>query len=96
MVARHLAQALALEVADEAGVVVERADQPAAAGAGPGTQSPLLGPAPRQHQLGDERLLEAEKEGRALRVYCGYDPRTGDLHLGHGPGRPEACSASAS
>lgn len=30
-----------------------------------------------------ERLLEAEKEGRALRVYCGYDPRTSDLHLGH-------------
>ena len=30
-----------------------------------------------------ERLLEAEKEGRALRVYCGYDPRTADLHLGH-------------
>jgi tyrosyl-tRNA synthetase len=30
-----------------------------------------------------ERLLEAEREGRALRVYCGYDPRTADLHLGH-------------
>jgi len=30
-----------------------------------------------------ERLLEAEKEGRPLRVYCGYDPRTSDLHLGH-------------
>lgn len=30
-----------------------------------------------------ERLTEAEKEGRALRVYCGYDPRTADLHLGH-------------
>ncbi len=30
-----------------------------------------------------ERLVEAEKEGRALRVYCGYDPRTADLHLGH-------------
>jgi len=30
-----------------------------------------------------ERLEEAEKEGRALRVYCGYDPRTSDLHLGH-------------
>jgi len=26
-----------------------------------------------------ERLLE----GRPLRVYCGYDPRTSDLHLGH-------------
>lgn len=30
-----------------------------------------------------QRLLEAEKEGRPLRVYCGYDPRTADLHLGH-------------
>jgi tyrosyl-tRNA synthetase len=30
-----------------------------------------------------ERLLEAEKEGRPLRVYCGYDPRKADLHLGH-------------
>lgn len=29
------------------------------------------------------RLAEAEKEGRPLRVYCGYDPRTTDLHLGH-------------
>ena len=30
-----------------------------------------------------ERLIEAEKAGRPLRVYCGYDPRTSDLHLGH-------------
>ena len=30
-----------------------------------------------------ERLLEAEKEGRPLRVYCGYDPTSKDLHLGH-------------
>jgi tyrosyl-tRNA synthetase len=30
-----------------------------------------------------ERLLEAEKEGRPLRIYCGFDPRTSDLHLGH-------------
>lgn len=29
------------------------------------------------------RLIEAQKEGRSLRVYCGYDPRTSDLHLGH-------------
>jgi tyrosyl-tRNA synthetase len=29
------------------------------------------------------RLLEVQKEGRPLRVYCGYDPRTSDLHLGH-------------
>ncbi|MBZ0283517.1 MAG: tyrosine--tRNA ligase [Anaerolineae bacterium] len=30
-----------------------------------------------------ERLAEAEKVGRPLRVYCGFDPRTADLHLGH-------------
>jgi tyrosyl-tRNA synthetase len=30
-----------------------------------------------------QRLMEAEQEGRPLRVYCGYDPRTTDLHLGH-------------
>ncbi len=30
-----------------------------------------------------ERLIEAEEAGRPLRVYCGYDPRTADLHLGH-------------
>lgn len=30
-----------------------------------------------------ERLLEAQKEGRPLRVYCGYDPTKADLHLGH-------------
>src|SRR5512133_1581229 len=30
-----------------------------------------------------ERLILAEKEGRPLRVYCGYDPRKPDLHLGH-------------
>lgn len=30
-----------------------------------------------------QRLLEAQKEGRPLRVYCGFDPRTSDLHLGH-------------
>lgn len=30
-----------------------------------------------------ERLLMAEKEGRPLRVYCGYDPTSTDLHLGH-------------
>lgn len=30
-----------------------------------------------------ERLSEAEKEQRPLRVYCGFDPRTSDLHLGH-------------
>lgn len=30
-----------------------------------------------------ERLLDAQREGRPLRVYCGFDPRTSDLHLGH-------------
>ncbi|MCE1252741.1 MAG: tyrosine--tRNA ligase, partial [Anaerolineae bacterium] len=30
-----------------------------------------------------DRLVEAEKEGRPLKVYCGYDPRTTDLHIGH-------------
>jgi tyrosyl-tRNA synthetase len=30
-----------------------------------------------------QRLVEAEKENRPLRIYCGFDPRTSDLHLGH-------------
>jgi tyrosyl-tRNA synthetase len=30
-----------------------------------------------------ERLVEAEKAHRPLKVYTGYDPRTADLHLGH-------------
>lgn len=30
-----------------------------------------------------ERLIEAQAAGRPLRVYCGYDPRKPDLHLGH-------------
>jgi len=30
-----------------------------------------------------ERLAEAERDERPLRVYCGYDPRTTDLHIGH-------------
>ncbi len=29
------------------------------------------------------RLMEAENEHRPLRVYCGYDPTSTDLHLGH-------------
>ena len=29
------------------------------------------------------RLKESQKEGRPLRVYCGYDPTSIDLHLGH-------------
>ena len=30
-----------------------------------------------------QRLMDAGKEGRPLRVYCGYDPTSTDLHLGH-------------
>ena len=30
-----------------------------------------------------QRLTEVQKENRPLRVYCGFDPRTSDLHLGH-------------
>jgi len=30
-----------------------------------------------------ERMIEAEKIGRPLRVYCGYDPTAPDIHLGH-------------
>lgn len=30
-----------------------------------------------------QRLVEAQKEGRVLKVYCGYDPTRSDLHLGH-------------
>ena len=30
-----------------------------------------------------ERLIEADKAGRPLRIYTGYDPRKADLHLGH-------------
>ncbi len=30
-----------------------------------------------------ERIVEAQTAGRKLRVYCGYDPRKPDLHLGH-------------
>ena len=30
-----------------------------------------------------ERLEQADKAGRALKVYCGYDPTKADLHLGH-------------
>lgn len=30
-----------------------------------------------------ERLREAEKEGRPLRIYAGYDPSRPDIHLGH-------------
>ena len=30
-----------------------------------------------------QRLMESEQTGRPLRVYCGYDPTSKDLHLGH-------------
>jgi tyrosyl-tRNA synthetase len=30
-----------------------------------------------------QRLMDAGKDGRPLRVYCGYDPTSTDLHLGH-------------
>ena len=30
-----------------------------------------------------QRLVDAEKEVRPLRVYCGFDPTSTDLHLGH-------------
>jgi len=30
-----------------------------------------------------ERLIQAKKESRPLRLYTGYDPRKADLHLGH-------------
>jgi len=41
--------------------------------------------ATRQNMAADlrNRLGECQREGRPLRVYCGYDPRTSDLHLGH-------------
>ena len=30
-----------------------------------------------------DRLIESQKTGKPLRIYCGYDPRTSDLHIGH-------------
>jgi tyrosyl-tRNA synthetase len=30
-----------------------------------------------------ERLIESEKTGRPLKIYCGFDPTSSDLHLGH-------------
>jgi len=30
-----------------------------------------------------QRMLDTQKEGRPLRVYCGFDPTHVDLHLGH-------------
>src|SRR5688572_14210081 len=34
------------------------------------------------HEL-RQRLVDAQKENRPLRVYCGFDPTSTDLHLGH-------------
>lgn len=39
-----------------------------------------------KNKMADElriRLQTCEKEGRVLRVYCGFDPTKADLHLGH-------------
>lgn len=44
------------------------------------------GDADLQQAMADElkqRLIEAKKDGRALKVYCGYDPTKPDLTLGH-------------
>jgi len=30
-----------------------------------------------------QRLIESERDGRPLRIYCGYDPTAPDIHLGH-------------
>jgi tyrosyl-tRNA synthetase len=39
----------------------------------------------KNHMRADlgERLAEAQRNGRPLRVYCGYDPTAPDIHLGH-------------
>jgi tyrosyl-tRNA synthetase len=34
-------------------------------------------------QTMEHELRERLREGRPLRVYCGYDPRRADLHIGH-------------
>ncbi len=35
------------------------------------------------YQVMEKELRERLKEGRPLRVYCGYDPTAPDIHLGH-------------
>jgi tyrosyl-tRNA synthetase len=35
------------------------------------------------YRVMERELRERLKEGRALRVYCGYDPTAPDIHLGH-------------
>jgi len=37
----------------------------------------------KTRQMMARELAERLQKGRPLRVYCGYDPRTSDLHLGH-------------
>jgi tyrosyl-tRNA synthetase len=49
-------------------------------------QGTEYGDATLKQNMADElaaRLLSSQKEGRPLRVYCGFDPRKADLHLGH-------------
>ncbi len=49
-------------------------------------QGTEYGDANLKQNMADElsaRLLICQKEGRPLRVYCGFDPRKADLHLGH-------------
>ncbi|MCX6027537.1 MAG: tyrosine--tRNA ligase, partial [Chloroflexi bacterium] len=49
-------------------------------------QGTEYGDAQVQHAMADElreRLAAAARERRPLRVYCGYDPTSADLHLGH-------------
>jgi tyrosyl-tRNA synthetase len=49
-------------------------------------QGTEYGDATLKQAMADElhqRLIEVKREARPLRVYCGFDPRTSDLHLGH-------------
>jgi len=49
-------------------------------------QGTAYGDEPLKQAMADElreRLILAEKEGRPLKVYCGFDPTSSDLHLGH-------------
>ncbi|GAB4497804.1 MAG: tyrosine--tRNA ligase [Anaerolineales bacterium] len=49
-------------------------------------QGTEYGDAQIKHNMAEElrqRLILAQKQNRPLEVYCGFDPRTSDLHLGH-------------
>lgn len=49
-------------------------------------QGTEYGDAQMKHNMTEElrqRLILAQKQNRPLEVYCGFDPRTSDLHLGH-------------